>query len=371
MFFKDFTPLLGSPNQIRAGRIYPGGKNLDCLIGKKTNPESGWYYPEAWIFSPNPAINLGSERSTEGETLIYDNEGKIYSWREYIKLNPEVLGNKKLALCIKLLDSDCTLPKEFHFRNEDTKLLKQYSLLKNFKGTIIKPEIWIKHPSVEGITSPAYIGFNKKLSQESFFQVVTQGVEAMEEHMNSVSLEKGEALYVPGGIVHSLGRGLYFEVLCDGDLKITLQNEFAGRKLSIKEQLDKIYTSKEDNLFDALRFIDYSQYGQDIINKYLKKSQGEEVQNIIKNDYFSADWIRVKPKEKLTLQSKIPHILVTASGCGIITSENSELLLQTKATTIEEFKENSTCYALVVHDSTKQYSIENKGKFELVLLKAY
>jgi hypothetical protein len=371
MLLKDFTPLLGSANQIRAARGYTGGRNLDLLVGEKTTPEEGWHYPEAWIFSPdNSAINHGSQRK-EGETFFYDADGNVYSWTEYIKKYKEILGGKKMSLCVKLLDSDCTLPKEIHFREEDIPKLKEYPLLENFSGTFIKPEVWIRHPSANDVISPAYVGFNKRLTQEKFFEIVKKGVKEMEKNMNPISLNKGEAIYIPGGTVHSLGKGLYFEVLAAGDLKITLQDEFAGRKLSLKEQLHQVYKDDEMALFDALEFIDYSRYGERTIKEALKKPAGGKISNIIKNNYFSADWIRIKPNEKVNFEGNFPHILVTATGNGKILSKNSKLFLQTKATNFNEFKKTNSCYALVVHNSTKQYVIENEGESELILLRAY
>src|SRR4030042_992617 len=330
MFFKDFTPLLRPPNQIRAGRIYPGGRNLDMLIVKKTNPEEGWHYPEAWIFSPNnPAINYGSQRK-EGETFFYDSEGNLYNWNDYVKLHPEVLGDKKLNLCVKLLDSDCTLPKELHFREEDIQKLRNYPLLKEFTGTFIKPEVWIRHPSAKDISSPSFIGFNRKLTQKEFYQIVNEGIEDMEKNMNLISLNKGESLYISGGTVHSLGKGLYFEVLAAGDLKVTLQGEFAGRKLSIEEQLDQVYTEDEKTFYNALGFVDYSRYGKRVVEEALRKPKTGKIVNIITNKYFSADWINLHPMEKLSLQGNAPHILVVVNGHGKISSASSELSLQTR-----------------------------------------
>src|SRR4030042_5025190 len=190
----------------------------------------------------------------------------------------------------------------------------------------------------------------------------------MEKNMNLISLNKGESLYISGGTVHSLGKGLYFEVLAAGDLKVTLQGEFAGRKLSIEEQLDQVYTEDEQTFYNALGFVDYSRYGKRVVEEALRKPKTGKIVNIITNKYFSADWINLHPMEKLSLQGNAPHILVVVNGHGKISSASSELSLQTRATTFEEFKKTNSCYALVVHDSTKEYSIENKGESELILL---
>ena len=373
MFFKDFTPLTGSANQIRAGRIYPGGKHLDVLVGPKTDHEAGWFYPEAWIFSPEPALNLGSKRVTEGQTIVYDSEGNPYRWKDYLRENGKaVLGDHSLRIKVKLLDGECTLPKEFHFMAKDEVALRKFPMLKNFRGTLIKPEVWIRHPNEDYHVTPSYIGFNRLMDPDTLYGLVTDGVSAMEKAMNRVTLLPGEGLYLAGGLVHSLGKGLYFEVLADGDFKVTLQDHFAGRNLSLKDQVDKLYTNSHDDLRGSLDFVDYSEYGECVLEK--ARCPWDHVQprtTLVKTPWFRVDWIRVDESQSMTINVDKPHILAMASGRAELESPCSHVTLQTHATTFKHYFETRACYAVVIHDELKSYTLRNNGKEPALMLAAY
>ena len=165
-FFRGLTPLLFSADTARAARIYPGGENLDALIGEKERREAGWHYPEAWIFSPSAAVNPGSARSDEGQTVIYDRHGGRHLWSEYLELRgDEVLDGGRLDITVKLLDGSVTLPKEFHFRDGDRTRLREFPRLRTFEGTLIKPEIWIRHPGGSDDASAAYFGFREHVDR--------------------------------------------------------------------------------------------------------------------------------------------------------------------------------------------------------------
>ena len=160
--FQDMTPLIGNPDTIRAARFYPGGEHLDQIFGPKPNPETGWYYPEAWLFSPAPAINLGSQRSDEGVTRLFDRDGDSCRWDEYAAiLGQDLLGPYRLRLSVKLLDGSVTLPKEFHFREVDSDRLRNYPKIRSFTGSLTKPEVWIRHPVAEDEPGPSYVGFSR------------------------------------------------------------------------------------------------------------------------------------------------------------------------------------------------------------------
>ena len=353
--------------------MYPGGAHLDRLVGPKTDPEPGWHYPEAWIFSPSPAINPGSTRTTEGQTLICDATGRAWAWDTFLAENGEpVLAGGSLDLCVKLLDGACTLPKEFHFRPEDEPRLRSFPGLKDFAGVLIKPEAWIRHPSAGDEASPSYAGFREPFSREKLRMLVREGVPAMEAAMNRVIIAPGEALYLPGGLVHSLGKGLYFEVLASGDLKITLQESFAGKELTPEVRYPGIYREGTDNLGQALEFVDCTHWGDDVLSRYYRKPVEIEPgrESIVDTPFFSADWLRVEPGEMRTWENDGPGILVAASGSGRLTVADALCTLQTRATTFEEFGRKQACYAVIMHGDTSEFSLQNEGTRPLVLLSA-
>jgi hypothetical protein len=373
-FFDGFTPITVSPDIVRAARIYPGGSNLDQLVGRKERREDGWFYPEAWIFSPVAAINPGSTRDDEGATPMYDRDGRSYSWREYSHLRrDEVLGKGSLDISVKLLDSDCTLPKEFHFRGEDEELLRRYPRLREFDGTLTKPEIWIRHPTVCDDTSPSYLGFRDELDSQRLEAAVEIGGDALEELMHEVDIPPGEGLFIPGGVVHSLGRGVYFEVLADGDLKVTLDTRCGGRELSIEERLGPLALGEDDSMQEALAWLDHGPHDDRFVERSRCRSAvaSGATTTICDSVHFSARWASVAPGSERTLRGGRAHVLVVANGVGELAAGETSVGLRTRATSFDEFASSGVCYAGIVHASTSEYVVRNTSDDELILLLAY
>ena len=373
-FFPDFTPLIGDADVLRVARYYPGGDNLDTLFGEKPIPEAGWYYPEAWLFSPVPAINPGSRRTDEGETVVYDRDLAPIAWKRYVELNRErLLGPHALRLIVKLLDGSVTLPKEFHFRSEDETRLQKYPKFREFEGTFIKPEAWIRHPAAEDTASDSFFGFHRRTGAAEIESLIDTGVEALEGIMNRTLIQPGTALYLPGGIVHSLGSGLYFEVLADGDLRITLQDKFAGRSLSASERLGVLHTGAGDDYRRALDFIDFDIYGQGVFDmcRCVPEMMDENRTRIVQNPWFGADWITLAPGDEYIVDNcrdRRPCILVGVQGSVVLGSDDQSLTLAPGAGGVSAFERDESCYGAVVHFSTSSFALNNSGECDSTLI---
>ena len=367
-FHRQITPLIADPKTLRAARIYPGGSNLDRIVGQKTDREPGWHYPEAWVFSPVPAINPGSRRNDEGLTRIFDADGNSHPWKEFLDAYGDgVTGPSGLNVMVKLLDGAITLPKEFHFRPEDENALRALESVKSLYGKITKPEIWIRHPGVDSDSGPSFLGFRERTTPGELLAASREGVEALERLMNRVSIPPWSGLYLPGGIVHSLGSGLYFEVLADGDLKVTLQNEFAGKKLSEEEQLGVLFTGSKDDMVHALEFVSYGQYGQEVIAACERSPVQVDpfTRSLIRCPYFEVDWVTVPAGLSVELENvsdRRPRIIVAATGLGEIKSELSSFELAPVGSTFDQFANGAPCLAAVVHHETSLFRLTNTGK---------
>ena len=374
MFFREVTPLIADPDTIRAARIYPGGHNLDRVFGAKPRPEPGWHYPEAWIFSPVAAINPGSSRSDEGLTRIYDQEGVSLPWHEFVSAyGAGVTGPRPLRIIVKMLDGSVTLPKEFHFRAEDIERLCSYESVRTFNGNITKPEVWIRYPDARSAAGPSYFGFRRQITPAELYDAWRAGVKELEGLMNEVTIEPSLGLYIPGGVVHSLGPGLYFEVLADGDLKITLQEAFAGRTLTRAEQLGLLYTGREDDVRRVLDFVDCSRYGEAVVRDAVcvPRPVGPSRHELLRNSFFEADWVTVPAHGSHVLRNERPprpHILVAATGVGRVTSRQADIRIGPHGSTYEDFVTGAPCVGAIVHHETPQAEIVNEGANPLVLL---
>ena len=375
MFFEDFTPLLASPDQIRPGRLYPGGRHLDQLVGPKEDPEPGWFYPEAWIFSPKPAINPGSQRTSEGLTFIYDKQGRRFAWDGFIEQNGEsVLGDRELKITVKMLDSDCMLAKEFHFKESDQATLRLLRPTKDFKGPLIKPEVWIRHPDAAYSATPPFVGFkDSSVDREKLRDLAAKGPHQMQAHMNEVVMAPGDGLLIRGGVVHSLNQGLYFEVMAAGDCRVLLQERFQGKDLLLEERFGPLYSGSEGVLDDALVFVDLSCYGAELIGTCtcVPRQLDDYKKLIASTPDFTVEWICVPAGRKYSVQNKPPHVLVAASGNGRIISNRSVVKLRPGPHSFATFSQNKSCGAVIVHASIGEYVIENQSNDDLVLLVAH
>jgi len=195
----------------------------------------------------------------------------------------------------------------------------------------------------------------------------------MEAHMNSIVIEPGAGLFIPGGIIHSLGKGLYFEVLADGDQRVLLQDSFAGMDLSPEERLGPLCSGSEGDLDNALEFVEFSCCGEELIKKCecVPKEMGEFRELIVKTPYFSATWIRIPPGKRFVAENSSPHVLVAVSGNGSLASDNSHIRLLPSPSGFASFSRTKTCNAVIVHATTSWYALENRDNVAMVLLAAY
>lgn len=375
-FLKGLTPLVSDGDSLRPERAYPGGDNLNRLFGVSRQREEGWYYPEAWLFSPIAAMHPGGCGVTKGLTLVYDSDGKPFPWDTYLEYHrDEVLGDKNLSLIVKLLDGAVTLPKEFHFREEDLQRLRSFPRMEGFRGTVIKPECWIRHPEPVYSADSSYVGFAENIGSEELAKLLHLPVHELESVMNSLVIAPWNGVYVPGGVVHSLGRGLYFEILADGDLKVTLQARFMGKELSSERRIGKLYTGDAAaDLRKALEFIDYELTGEELLRRCMlvPKPLDEYRSQIVRTPYFSGDWIEVPVGRQYTCRpDDLPHVMIAASGRGTVIAEASRVDVAKGAMGVESYLNGGSCYGAVVHASTGECEIVNTGGEALVLLDAF
>ena len=109
----------------RVGRVYSGGMLFHDFFGDKK--EDG-FLPEEWIASSVTALNKDSAVYKEGVSRIRDTD--IY-FDDLLNENKEaLLGDKKLRILVKALDSAIRLPAQAHPDKEFSK--RYFNSLLNF-----------------------------------------------------------------------------------------------------------------------------------------------------------------------------------------------------------------------------------------------
>jgi len=224
-----FYPLLKS--KIWGGKKMKKVANIDF----EPLPNCG----EAWLISGikgNESVVL--EGWLEGNTLneiieIYMSD--LLGDEAYTKYGEE------FPLLIKLIDATEDLSIQVH----PTQELAEKRGLENGKT-----EMWYIMESDKD--SSLISGFKKEISKEEFKDLVLKN--ELESVLNYEPTKKGDVFYMPGGRVHSIGKGIFLaEIQQSSDTTYRIydwnrkDDKGNGRKLHLEESLDAIDFKVSDN----------------------------------------------------------------------------------------------------------------------------
>ncbi|MEJ2855542.1 MULTISPECIES: class I mannose-6-phosphate isomerase [unclassified Saccharothrix] len=193
-------------------QFYRGGAAIAALRGE---PEAD-YGPEDWVASTTTLFG----RDPDGLTRLPDGR-----WlRDAVRADPlSWLGpvhvaefGADTALLVKLLDAGQRLPVHCHPSNAFA--------ARHLDCRHGKTEAWI----VVGTSSPdplVYIGFREDVPAAVVDGwVSTQDSSAMLDALNPVSVQPGDTVFVPAGVPHAIGEGVFIvELQQPTDFSVTLE----------------------------------------------------------------------------------------------------------------------------------------------------
>lgn len=193
-------------------QFYRGGEAIAALRGG----ESADFGPEDWVASTTTLFG----RSDAGLSTLPD--GLLL--RDAVKADPDGwLGADHVAtfgadtaLLVKLLDAGQRLPVHCHPSNAFAS--------KHLNCRHGKTESWI----VVGTSGPdptVYIGFRDNVSADIVANwVSTQNTAAMLDALNPVRVKAGDTVFVPAGLPHAIGEGVFIvELQQPTDFSVTLE----------------------------------------------------------------------------------------------------------------------------------------------------
>lgn len=214
--------------QNRVWRGYQGGRILDKLIGKD-DPRDG-HYPEDWVGSVTAARNPHSRSPHEGISEIRIN-GREALFTDLINRDPDYfLGSGHVArfgmqpmILVKLLDSAIRL----HLQVHPTAEFARAHLGSNSGKAEAYYVLHVRDDSDEAFM---YMGFQRPPSREEFKRCVEeQDLETLESFFDKIALTAGDVIFVPGGVPHAIGGGLFLvEIMEPTDLTVRFEFEKAG-----------------------------------------------------------------------------------------------------------------------------------------------
>ena len=198
-------PLRLLPNRLR--RFYRGGAMIDAHLGVPDPRDDNW--SEEWIGNANRPL------AAEGETglaraVLFD--GSTLTVRELLDTRPEeMLGSEHVArygaspaLLLKYLDVRSHIPVHLH----PTRAWADRHLGSPFG----KNEAWLVlgARAIDGEPARVWLGWREPLSRKEVRSLVeARDLERMRAAMHAVEVRPDDVLFVPGGLAHSLGPGVF------------------------------------------------------------------------------------------------------------------------------------------------------------------
>jgi mannose-6-phosphate isomerase len=208
-------PLRLPPNQLH--RFYLGGPRIAALRGTELADD---HTPEEWVGSANPSFG----QTQEGLSRLED--GTLV--RDAIVADPDAfLGPDHVArygtdpaLLVKLLDAGERLPVHYHPGSEFAR--------RHLNSRHGKTEAWLIVEADPG--AEVRVGFKEEPHADTLARwVADQDSQAMLDALHPLSVQAGDAVFVPAGTAHAIGAGiLMVELQEPTDFSILLEHDAFG-----------------------------------------------------------------------------------------------------------------------------------------------
>ncbi|NKQ57545.1 mannose-6-phosphate isomerase [Amycolatopsis sp. K13G38] len=296
-------------------QFYRGGASIAALRGAGQDKEFG---PEDWVASTTTLFG----QPENGLTKLPDGR-----WlREAVNAEPESwLGAKHVAayanstaLLVKLLDAGQRLPVHFHPSNSFAQ--------RHFDSHFGKTEAWIV-VGTSGDDPRVYPGFRESVDPGTVGEWVReQDTAAMLGALNSVPVKPGDNVYIPAGLPHAIGEGVFVvELQQPTDFSLTI------------EWRDFLESPEKGHLgigFDAaLGALDTSARDPESVIRRTGGAEESIVDLLVPGaaEFFRAD--RLHPKPSLALDPSFT-VFVVLDGAGTLSTEHGGNLALAKGDTV-------------------------------------
>lgn len=313
-------PIRLGPNQLR--RFYRGGGAIARFRGVSSQ---GDYAPEDWVGSTTTVFGdeaTGLTRLPDGRTL-----------REAVAADPDAyLGPVHAsrfggdpALLVKLLDAGERLPVHCHPDRDFSRrhLGCQYG----------KTEAWVI-AEVRGERPVVHLGFRHEVDAATLAGwVARQDRDALLEALNEVPAAAGDCVFVPAGIPHAIGEGVFLVELQEpSDLSVLLEWEGFAVDGAVDGHLglgfDVALSSVDRSGWDSVR----------LGRLRVEGAEGRELRPGARalfapeaDPYFRGEWLR--PDAAVLLEQGF-SILVVLDGNGRLETERGETLPLARGDTV-------------------------------------
>ena len=289
-------------------QFYRGGDAIAALRGASPDKKFG---PEDWVASVSTMFGQetnGLTRLPDGAWLRDAVEANANGWLG--AKHVEALGTST-GLLVKLLDAGQRLPVQFH---PDDTFAKRH-----FDSHFGKTEAWIV-VGTYGDDPRVYPGFKETLSKATVSEWTReQDVPSMLGALNSVPVTPGDTVYIPAGLPHAIGEGVFVvELQQPTDFSLTI------------EWRDFLASPEKGHLglgFDtAIEALDTSGWDTERLDTIIKRTAGDSSSTVDllaggSERFFRAEQLRTDKTTTLSLDPSLA-VLVVLDGEGTLRTEH-------------------------------------------------
>ncbi|UMP06549.1 class I mannose-6-phosphate isomerase [Amycolatopsis sp. EV170708-02-1] len=292
-------------------QFYRGGDAIAALRGAPSESKFG---PEDWVGSATTMFG----QETNGLTKLPSGV-----WlRDAVRENPsawlgakhvEALGDST-GLLVKLLDAGQRLPVHFHPSDSFAK--------RHFDSHFGKTEAWIV-VGTYGDDPRVYPGFKETVDKATVNEWArTQDAPAMLDALNSVAVTPGDTVYIPAGLPHAIGEGVFVvELQQPTDFSLTLE----WRDFLANPEKAHLGIGFET----AIETLDTTGWDEERLGSIVKRTAGDEASTVDlladgSDAFFRADQLRPAVSGRATTLSLDPSfaVLVVMDGSGTLRTEH-------------------------------------------------
>jgi mannose-6-phosphate isomerase len=238
-----------------------GGRRLESIYGKRLPP--GVCIGESWEIVDRP----------EAQSVVHAGPFRSLTLHElWMKHRPQVFGDvpdaPRFPILAKLLDAQQNLSLQVH---PPPKLAAEL-------GGEPKSELWYIADAAPA--AQLFVGLKKSSSRAAFEKAIKE--EKLEEHLHSIAVKTGDAIFLRSGRLHSLGAG---NVIVE-----IQQNSDTTYRVYDWNRVKKGGAPRTMHLEEALRCIDFNDREPSLL-----KPEGEA---LVRQEMFDVEkWSLDQPRE--------------------------------------------------------------------------
>lgn len=270
-----------------------GGRKLQALFGKALPPDQP--IGESWEVSDRP-----------GDASVIRNgplAGKDLRWLMENHAT-ELLGSTpgrgaRFPLLIKLLDARDDLSLQVH------PPITQAAAL----GGEPKTEMWYVAAAEPG--SKLYVGLRKGVSRAEFEAKTQDG--SVADCFHQVSVRAGDAMFLPSGRVHALGKGIViFEIQQNSD---TTYRVFDWNRRGLDGK------PRELHIEESLRSIDFADFEPSLLPGDFVPAAHGQTRKLVRDPLFDVDAHVLRGGGELNLRPGTAIVACTEGALSVVSSQ--------------------------------------------------